>query len=178
MQNNINFTEEIIVSIHEKQRNKKLKIFSLVFLTSGLVLALLVFLINVIIVKNFEDAKAVEVNLVQQVQKPENVKKETLYFLIKDRLRKIGLIDSGRIKLSQFLSTFSEIDKLIKIDSLTLVGNTCELTLETDKYLNFEDFIQKFEQFGIIKDSIKVQNTLFQNGKYKITVKFVLKTKK
>jgi hypothetical protein len=176
MVNDINFKEEVIISIHEKQTNQKLQFLSVALLFAGLVTVVLMVFLNLFFTRNLEEVKAVNDNLISQIQDPQNKKKEALYFLVKDRLNKINSIDKSRVRLGDFLIRLSEIDKDSKIDSINLTGNTCVLTFKIDDYSKFVAFNDNLNKYKIDEGSMVVQSTSLSNGTYKIIVNFVFKT--
>jgi hypothetical protein len=178
MPNDINFKEEVIVSVHEKQTNRRLEILSIVFLFIGLFIAIAFFFLNLVATKNLEDASAIEANLLSQIQAPENQKKETLYFLIKDRLGQINNVDKTRVRTDMLMQTISKIDQDVKIDSVFLDGNICNLTFKIDNYAKFDTFKTKLKEYGIDENTFVAEKTVLANNEYTIDVKFSFNTGK
>lgn len=171
MDTNINFTEKTVVSVEEQSRDKKLETFSFIFVALTLLIAVLIFGINILITNELSKQKTREDQLIAELQSPENKKKETIYFLIKNRLQKINVIDRTRIKISSFFNNIAEINKELQVKSIKLIGASGEISVKVDDYAKFESFLSNPEKYGVVKDSIVVKQTSYDEGQYTIMFK-------
>lgn len=173
--NEINFVKQEVISVSEQERSRKLEISSFILAGLTLFLTIIVSVFKIYTISELAKVKDTEANLVAQIQAPDLRHKEEFFFLIKNRLVKIKEIDSSRTIMSKFLKTFSDIDNVIKIQDFSLNLNLAKMTMMTDDYSRFEDFVKHLADFQIDKKSVVVNQVAFADGKYNIPIQFIFK---
>jgi hypothetical protein len=171
--NDLNFVKQNVVSVSERERNRKLEVVS--FILAGLLLFLTVAtsVFNIYILARLAKVKDEETNLIAQIQSPDSKNKESLFFLTKNRLAKIKDISSSVTKTSDYLKTLSNINNSLKIDSFTLTTRQAKVTFIVDNYQKFQDFLGKLKDFNINEKSMTINQVTFSDNSYNIPVQFL-----
>lgn len=175
MGKNINFIKEEVVSVSEKNKNKKLEFASLAFFLVALLIVTAVLAVNIFVTSSYNNAKKAEENLIASLSQPDNKKKETLFFLIKDRMIKLGVLDKTRILESKYFNNLLKINDALKIDTFKMAGKGVETVAKVDSYDKFDSFLKNLENYDVNRDTLVVSQTHLQNGVYEITFKFAFK---
>jgi len=152
-----------------------LEIAAFCVLSATFIIVIISLILKISATSVLNDLQAKENDLVADLKSPENAKKETLYFLIKNRIVKIGDIDKSRLKLAGRYLKLLEINNVLTFDSVNLVGNSVEIDASPATYDLFDDFINNLGKWGIVKDSLTVDSTKLTDGKAKISFKFSFK---
>lgn len=173
--NEINFVKQEVVSVSEKERSQRLEFLSFIIAGLTLVITITVSFFKIYTISKLTTIKDTEVNLIAQIQAPDLRHKEELFFLTKNRLVKIREIDSTRTKALPFLKTFSEINKLMKIEDFSLSLSAAKVTISTADYSRFEDFLAHLADFHIDKKNMIVNSVSYEDSKFNIKTQFVFK---
>ncbi len=168
----VNFVEQKFVSVAEQKKNKKLKFTAAVGAIFFLVITLAVSLINFYFQNQLVQLKTEEQKLIAEISSAQNKKKETLYYLTKDRLQKINELINTKSFLSGELSQIKKISELFTIKIFSIDEKTAKLEIETNDYTKFNDFLKNLEEYGVNRKSVVVSQTNYADEKYRILLNF------
>ena len=168
----INFAEQKEVSVTEVNRNRKLRTISFVLVAMMFLASVMIFIIHLYVNKQFVEASLINKSFISELTSPDNKKKESLFFLIKNRLTMIGRLKQTRSEKSDLLKQIENINQVITIKNLNVKGNIIEIILETDNYEKFDSLLTNLDQYKIDKKSVLVKQTNFTDQKYRISLSF------
>jgi Tfp pilus assembly protein PilN len=168
----INFIEQKVTSVSETNTNRKLRLYSILIGVVLVIITAAVVFMDIFFTQKLNRVTEEQNNLISILGTAENKKKETLIFLIKDRLKQIKSTEKTRIAELDNLTRLKSILQVLTIDDFSIKGNVCSLTVETNDYAKINDFLHNLDEYQIASQSMTVTQTSFTDQKYKTTMKF------
>ena len=169
----INFVEKEVVSIAQVNTARKFRFFSIALGAIFVVLIAALVAVNIYLTNKLNKVTAIKNNLVTELSTSNNKKKETLFFLIHDRLTKIKNTEKNKISKYEKLAKLKEISQTLTVLDFALKGNACTLTLETGDYDKINLFLENLDKYNVDPKSAVVTQTEYKENKYSVKVKFV-----
>ncbi len=173
MNNNaINFAEQKEVSVTEVKRDLKLRTISFVLVVTMFLASATIFAVRLYVNKQLVEAGLVNKSFISELTSADNKKKESLFFLIKNRLTMINRLKQTRSEKSDLLKEIENINQVITIKNINVKGRIIEIILETDNHEKLNSLLTNLDQYKIDKKSVLVKQTNFTDQKYRISLSF------